>query len=111
MSRRTKLGLIAIALFVLAGVLKLLESTSPLAAEGWGACLRIGVILGAFWLAYPDLARLPVWIYPALVVVGAAAFRWKALLFAVPPVIFLGWLLRPRSKRSVRSRKKTLVED
>src|SRR5437016_2062573 len=66
MPRRTKLGILTLLLLLLAGVLKLFESTSPLAMEGWGACLRVGLILGSFWLAYPDLSRLPIWAYPAI---------------------------------------------
>ena len=102
MARRTKLGLLALVLFALAGVLWMFEASSPLATEGWGACLRVGIILGAFWLAYPDLVRLPVWLLPALIVIVLAAIRWKIFLFAVPPDIFLGWLLRPRNKHPVR---------
>jgi cell division protein FtsW (lipid II flippase) len=96
MPRRTKLGILALLLLLLAGVLKLLESTTPLAMEGWGACLRVGMILGAFWLAYPDLVRLPIWAFPAIGLLCLAAIRWKIFLFAVPPALFLGWLLIPR---------------
>jgi cell division protein FtsW (lipid II flippase) len=102
MARRTKLGLLALLFFALAGVLWLLESSNPLAREGWAVCLRVGIILGVFWLAYPDLVRLPVWLLPAIVVIVLAAIRWKIFLFAIPPAIFLGWLLRPRNKHPVR---------
>jgi hypothetical protein len=99
MPRRTKLGLLALLLIFAAGVLKLLDSTGPLAAEGWGACLRMGIILGAFWLAYADLARLPLWAFPAIALLALAAMKWKVFLFLVPPALFLGWLLLPRPAR------------
>ena len=63
MPRRTKIGLLALVLVLAAGVLKLLDSTGPFAAEGWGACLRVGIIMGAIWLAYADVARLPLWAF------------------------------------------------
>jgi hypothetical protein len=100
MSRRTKLGLAALVLLLAAGLLKLLEPTGPFAAEGWGACLRVGVILGAVWLAYADLARLPMWALPAIALLALAAIRWKVFLFLVPPALFLGWLLLPRPARN-----------
>jgi hypothetical protein len=102
MTRRTKLGILVLLLFAASGLLKLFESSSPLAEESFGACLRFGIILGAFWLAYPDLVRLPIWIYPAVVLLALAAIKFKLLLFAVPPVLFLGWLLRPRNPAGSR---------
>lgn len=102
MARRTKLGLLALLLIILAGVIKLFESSSPMMTEAWGACLKFGLILGAFWLAFPDLARLPVWLIPAIVLIALAAIRWKIFLFLIPPAIFLGWLLRPRNKHPAR---------
>ena len=81
-----------------AGVLKLIPAEHMFAgSEGvFGACLRIGIILAVFWLAYPDLVVLPRWLFPAVLVIGLAMIRWRWLFWAVPVVIFLGWLLRPR---------------
>ena len=93
MSTRTKLGVLALFLIAAAGVLKVFGSSSPFAAEGWMECYcGSPIILGTIWLAYPDVSRLPLWTFPALALIGLAAFRWKVLLLAVPPVLFFGWL-------------------
>ncbi len=76
----------------------------PAAVEGFGACLRMGVMLAVFWLAYKDLAKLPVWLLPALGLIALAMFRFKWLIFLVPPVVFLAWLLRPRTGATTKRR-------
>jgi hypothetical protein len=97
-SKRTKLGVLAVLLLATAGVLKLIPAEhAPANSVGlFGACWRIGFVLAVFWLAYPDLVRLPRWLMPAVLLVGLAMARWPWLLWSVPAVIFVGWLLRPR---------------
>ncbi len=86
----------ALLLLGTAGVLKLLPATNAGAEGLFSACLRIGSISAVFWLAYPDLVRLPAWLFPAIVLVAAAMARWPWLLYFVPGMIVVGWLLRPR---------------
>ena len=61
-----------------------------------GAFVRVGAIMAVLWLAYPDVKRLPPWIwgtFPVLLVILAVRPRW--LLVAVPLVIALA-VLKPR---------------
>ena len=57
---------------------------------------RVGALMAVLWLAYPDVHRMPAWIWtavPVLIVVLAVRPRW--FLFAVPILIVLA-ILRPR---------------
>jgi hypothetical protein len=97
-SRQTQLGILAAVLLMSAAALKIFAPPeSPPAIEGFGACLRMGLMLAVFALAYKDLAKLPAWLLPALGLIALAMFRFKWLIMLVPPVIFLAWLLRPRT--------------
>ncbi len=99
-SRQTQLGVLAGVLLVAAVAIKIFAPPDyPAATEAFGACIRIGVILAVFCLAYKDLARLPIWLLPALILIALAMYRFRGLILLVPPVIFLAWLLRPRSPR------------
>ncbi len=64
-----------------------------------GMAWRVGALLTAWWLAYPDLDRLPGWL---LVVLPAAVllvfYRPKFLLLLIPALIVLA-LIRPRLRR------------
>lgn len=69
-----------------------------------GACFRVGLMMGLWWFAYPQVQNVPRW----LAVTGGllllvVMLRPKLLIFAVPVVIAL-WLLRPRSSRRAAAR-------
>lgn len=53
---RTLVGSIALVLLIVAGVLVL---TGADGSQGmWaGACLKVGLVMGAFWLALPSITR------------------------------------------------------
>ena len=73
------------------------------------ACWRVAMVLGALWLAFPQVSRLPPWqvasVTAALAVIAARpklvliVLRPKVLLVAIPLLIAL-WFLRPRKKRT-----------
>ncbi|MBW3596462.1 MAG: hypothetical protein KY475_04210 [Planctomycetes bacterium] len=103
--RRTILGILAI-ISVLGGLLTLLmgppgetyETYLMLGASG----LRIGLVLGAFWLAYPQLTRIPWWFVQALLAgTLVIAVKPKVAIIVLPLLIAL-WIVRPRKgKRSI----------
>ena len=71
-----------------------------------GSCIKSGLVLGAAWLAYPQLNRLPGWLFSSLIVfLVAAAVRPRVVMalsrYAIflVPLLFAIWLLR-RLKRS-----------
>jgi hypothetical protein len=78
------LGLVALGLFGFAAIACLspsLASYQPAALVG----LRTALVLGAFWLAWPDLQRLPRWVWFALPIgLIAAVFARGVFIFAAP---------------------------
>jgi hypothetical protein len=95
--RRVVLGILAIA-FVGGGVAAYYFGWfEDSYAIGAGA-IRIGLVLGAFWLAWPQLARIPWWFVQAgLVGTLVVAVRPKAAVLVLPILAAL-WMIRPRKK-------------
>ena len=94
--RRHAIGIIALVLLLAAVVFKIWPPpwSGDILAEG--AFVRVGAIMAALWLAYPDVKRLPPWLLGAipLLVVLLAAYR-KVFLILFPIVIALA-ILKPR---------------
>lgn len=63
--RRTTLGILAIFLLVVGLIVALRGPEDGSAAGFAGGCVRVGLILGALWLAWPQIIagikRLPGW--------------------------------------------------
>jgi hypothetical protein len=97
MPSRNAIGITAIVVAAL-GALTQWFVSGPLGADAGGNGLRMGLVLGLFWLAYDDLRRLPKWLLPALAVLVLAMWKFKWLLLAVPVVAAAGWLLYPRER-------------
>jgi len=107
--RRHALGIIALVL--LAAAAGLLSGLAPgldenLADMYGNMCLRIGMTLGAAWLAFPQIMALTAWCSPRLlltlalglvvVVVRPKAFPLIVLLVALVVVLeVVGWILKP----------------
>lgn len=63
------------------------------------ACLRIGLVMGALWLALPQLQGLPGWLLRATAV-AAIVIAWRPKLALVLVPLALAWLaLRRRAPR------------
>jgi hypothetical protein len=82
---RTQVGLIALVLLIGAAVRYL--TTRDLADMMLGGLMRIGLVMGAIWLAWPQFtamfAKTPKWLLVALVV--------SVVVFAIRPQL-LWWL-------------------
>ena len=82
--RRHILGLIVLVLLGFAAITCLyppLEDYRVAALVG----LRIGIVLGVFWLAWPDLDRLPRWAWFALPVgLIVVTYARGILIYAAP---------------------------
>ncbi len=94
---RAALGIFALLLLLIG-----LVAQKQVDEAVWGGCLRMGVMLGIWWFAYPQVSRVPRW----LAVIGGISIvvvvlRPKLVLFAVPILIVL-WLLRPRTPSKPR---------
>jgi hypothetical protein len=121
--RRHAFGLIGI-LFLALAIVGLVYAGSGGAQRSMAAsiCMRVGLVLGAIWLAYPQLKqiveRVPAWMMVSVgLAVAVLVVRPRAIL-AIGPVLlvifvlqFLGWLFRPlpNPKRST-TRKPTPTE-
>lgn len=93
---RTKVGLIAVGLFGLAACIALLRQPGT-GGESWmAACLRMGLVMSAAWLALPQLRQAPVWLLAGAGLICLVLARWPryfviALVIAIAAAIF-----RPR---------------
>ena len=92
---RPTIGLIALVLLV-AGVATYQQSDTTLPA----ACLRMGLVMGIWWFAFPQLASLPRWlVFTTLGVLVVGAVRPRLLWVALPVIVLL-WFLSPRRRVS-----------
>jgi len=96
--RRHAIGVIAIALLGV-GIFFLIWPPRDSALQ-WlhGSSVRIGVVLLAVWLAWPEISRVPRWMY-GLVTAGIliVMIQPKLVAFVVPALVVV-WFLRPREK-------------
>ena len=91
---RTSLGLIALVLLVIGGIAALRGPDDGSAAGFAGGCVRVGLVLGALWLALPQitafLARAPRWLLTASAIgLIVGAIRPMLLVVIVPGLIAL----------------------
>jgi hypothetical protein len=100
--KRTAIGLLALVLLAVGIALTIRGATGAGAVECQASSLRLGVLCCLIWLAYPELIKLPGWLFPALACAGLAAYRWPRLFALVPLIAAAGWLLQPRGKRRRR---------
>jgi hypothetical protein len=102
---RTLVGLIALGCLSAAATIGVVDSWENL----WcAAFVRVGLLMGAFWLALPSRRREAAWanvspytIVAALVAVFIVA-RWRSALPVVIGVGALALVLRPRQRRRPR---------
>lgn len=95
--RRASIGSLSLGLLALGVWLWLGPFEGSDANVAVGACWRVGLVLAAIWLAYPQIDRVPVWFLPtSLIVLILIAWRPRLMILAVPLLVAL-WALRPRS--------------
>ena len=63
----------------------LLVSAAGTLSTGREMGLRVGLVLGVLWLAWPDLHRLPRWVWYALPIGVVALFFAKGFLVYLLP--------------------------
>ena len=77
----------------------------------WSSCLRIGLVLGAVWLALPNLLERrsdasPLFITLVVTIVLAIAVRPRAGIFLLPILLILAvaqfgrWLVKPPPRKT-----------
>ncbi len=115
--RRTAVGILALALLGIAafGLFRhgLAENDTSFF---WNSCLRIGLVLGAVWLALPNLMQRRSGASPlVLTLLGvltlAVLIRPKAIIVLWPILIIVGvlqffsWLVKPPARKGVPQRR------
>jgi hypothetical protein len=92
---RTSLGIVTLALLAL-GLLVLWRGPEGGTAFGAG-CIRVGLLLGALWLAWPQimafLTRTPRWLLVASGIALIVCAIKPMLLFVAVPMLGALWLL------------------
>ena len=108
--RRHAMGSIALVLLAIGIAFTIWPPSEAAAKFLQGSCIKSGLVLGAAWLAYPQLNRLPGWAFSGLMVFLVAAAARPRVVMALSryavflvPLLFAIWLLR-RLKRKTRER-------
>jgi hypothetical protein len=82
--RRNLLGVIALGMLGLAAIAGFYPPLAEYQAAG-KIMLRIGILLVVFWLAWPDIDRLPRWFWFALpIILVMMIYARGALIYAAP---------------------------
>ena len=102
--RRHTVGILALVLIAI-GVFAM--AAGGIQSFATAACLRIGLVLGAFWLAFPQLqqmlSRFSFWVVVAgivgiaLLLVSKSSFVLIPLAVAVAVLYFVGWYRRAQA--------------
>ena len=95
--RRHVLGILALILLGLGGYFYYFPRPGGTQQFIHASCIRLGMILLAIWLAYPEIRRIPRWMYRVLLLAaGVVIVQPKAIVIILPALLII-WLLRPRS--------------
>ncbi len=96
MSRRVTIGIIGWVLLIVGIFIFFYGPHDDTWTMLCGACVRVGLIMLALWLAFPQVSRVPPWIYGcSLVALIVVAARPKWIVWVGPSLVAL-WLVRPR---------------
>ncbi len=94
--RRNILGIVALTL-LLGGAAFLIwpmgQNEAMIQLEA--GCWRIGGCLAALWLAYPDLLKIPRWIWISMPVLILVLAKWPRLFLLLIPLLVLYAIFRP----------------
>jgi hypothetical protein len=94
--RRNAVGIIALVLLAGAAYFWFFPPESAAMLNLEAAFRRVGLLMGAWWLAYEEVQRLPNWAWTAIpVLIVVLALRPRLFLVAIPVIIILA-ILRPR---------------
>jgi hypothetical protein len=100
---RWLIGAISVVLLTVGALLAVWPIAGDYDAAFQGACVRLGILMGAIWLAYPQARRIPPWIALAvLAAVAAIAIRPKHAAFIALPLLALYLALHPNTWQKFR---------
>lgn len=97
--KRQMLGLLALAMLVGGVAIYLAGVVAASFASLSGPLLRAGLVLGALWLAWPQLGRIvtriPQWLAVGFAVILFVGIIRPRFLFVIVPLALLLWFLGP----------------
>ena len=100
MTNRDRIGIAAGILLVITGVIYGLYYTAQIESVKLSApFMRIGLPLFFLWLAWPDLATFPKWVFHASVPTVILVAIYPKLLCFIVPVVILLMFLQPKLKK------------
>ena len=110
---RMLLGILAVALLLGGGVMLLTSPEGGVGLTVSGGCIRMGLVVGALWLAYPQiisfLSTTPKWLLTVSAIgVVFVVVNPKLLLFVIPAVLglwFFGSRLATRADSTIIGRR------
>lgn len=102
---RTLVGIFAVGLLLAAAILAWTRPSSDY--EVWmSACLRVGTVLVALWLALPQLERTPHWLAKGLLLglmlVACIGGKLRVVMLAAAVYALVVWIV-PLAGRSLRA--------
>lgn len=65
-----------------------------------GAFLRTAIFMTVFWMAWPQLSRLPRWLFISVPAAGLIAALVPRLLFVLIPLLLLYGFIRPKPRKA-----------
>ena len=111
---RTMVGVIGLVLLAVAAILTVVDAEGK--QEMWaGACLKVGMVMAAFWLALPsitrheDLGTASLWtllgVLAAALIVARTKIHPRIILSVLGVAVILLRVLRPRRSSPDRPRR------
>jgi len=100
--RRHLLGILALLLLIAGAFLYVFPPGTDFWEMMCASFIRAGAVLAVLWLAYPQVSRVPQWMYVCgLIGALTIAVRPKWAFWVIPVLIALVvlWRLGPRTKR------------
>ena len=118
--QRHLLGIVGLVL-ILAGIIGFSTISYSGMEDAAGVSLRAGIVIGALWMAYPQLVqmakRFPKWLYALLgMAASVVAFGPRSLVIVIPALVILAalqfgaWVLKPLPKKRA-AKKSSLNRD
>ncbi|RCS55954.1 hypothetical protein DTL42_00760 [Bremerella cremea] len=93
---RNQIGIVALVMLVAAAGIWLFHGDDSAYLPIQGSLLKVGLVLGAVWLAFPQLSKLPIWLATFAVGSVLVVVLFKKAAIVVIPLLVVVWLLRPR---------------
>ena len=93
---RTRLGIISVTLLAVAVISAALYFVDPLHTKPAYGIIKWAPILFLFWIAWPDLERIPRWMYYVSVPIIILCALRPVLLYIVIPVGLVALFIMPK---------------